>query len=332
MMKIAVIQTAFPGDVVLSSPLFAALKDEFPDYLTVAVVRPESEPLLRNNPGVDSIEQFDKYGKDSGLSGIFRLAGSLKGCQKAFIVQRHLRSAAIAYLARIPERIGFDNSAAGFLYTDRIKYRNDLHEVQRCLSLAGIDDDRYGPIVYIDDGCKDRVGELLRSSGIGGEFAVVAPGSIWPTKRYPYYPGLIHLINEKLGLPVVLLGGGEDEELAHSIATACKESLLNLTGKTDILESAAIISMAEIAIANDSAPSHLAAAVGIPVVAVFGPTVPDFGFAPYSRRSAVVDIGRMYCRPCGRHGHRRCPEKHFRCMMDLAPARIIEAAISLLGR
>jgi heptosyltransferase-2 len=332
MTEIAVIQTAFPGDVVLASALFAALKDKFPGCRIVAVVRPESEPLLRNNPSVDSVEKFDKYGEDSGISGIFRLARRLRGCRKAFIVQRHLRSAAIAYLARIPERIGFDNSPARFLYTHRIKYRDDLHEVRRCLSLAEIDDDKYSPIIYFDDRCKSRVRELLGTSGTVGAFAVIAPGSIWPTKRYPYYPGLIHLINEKLNLPVVLLGGREDMELAQSITTDCKDSPLNLVGRTDILESAAIISKAEIAFANDSAPSHLAAAVGTPVVAIFGPTVSGFGFAPYSAGSAVVDIGELYCRPCGRHGHRKCPEKHFRCMMDLAPARIIEASKSLLGR
>jgi heptosyltransferase-2 len=266
------------------------------------------------------------------MSGIVRLAGRLRGCNQAFVIQRHFRSALVAFLAGIPERIGFDNSPARFLYTRRIEYRSDFHEVRRCLSLAGIDDEKYSPIIRIDDGCRERVQRLLESSGIAGNFAVVAPGSIWPTKRYPYYPGLIHLINEKLGLPVVLIGGREDERLAQSVASDCRTPPLNLAGRTDILESAAVISKAEIAFTNDSAPAHLAAAVGTPVAAVFGPTVPRFGFTPYSANSGVVDIGDLYCRPCGRHGHKICPEKHFRCMLDLAPTKIIEAAGSLLGR
>ncbi len=333
MAKIAVIQTAFPGDVVLSTPVFEALKNELPGCETVAMVRPESVALLESNPHIDCVLPFDKYGADKGLSGLMRTAARLKGCDRAIIIQRHLRSAAVAYLARIPVRIGYGNSSARFLYTNRVEYRGDKHEVQRCLDLIGIgdDSDRYRPGVYLDDRNNRKAEELLKSGGVGADFAVVAPGSIWATKRYPYFPGLIHLINEKLNLPVVLIGGASDIQLSNTIAESCKRMPLNITGETNLLESAAIISRAKLAITNDSAPAHIAAAVDTPVITIFGPTVKEFGFSPYSEKSSVVDIGKLYCRPCTSHGSARCPQKHFRCMLELPPARIIEAAKSLLG-
>jgi len=332
MVRIAVIQTAFPGDVVLSTPVFEALKDEFPGCETVAVVRPESIPLLGSNPHIDRVLSFDKYGADKGLSGLIRTAARLKGCDRAIIIQRHLRSAVVAYLARIPMRIGYSNSNARFLYTDRVEYRGDKHEVQRCLDLIGIsDDDKYRPKIFLDDGTNRKAEDLLRSVGAGPDFAVVAPGSIWPTKRYPYFPGLIHLVNEELSLPVVLIGGPSDIELSNAIAESCKKLPPNITGETNLLESATIISKAKLAVTNDSAPAHIAAAVDTPVVAIFGPTVQEFGFSPYSEKSSVVDIGELYCRPCTTHGSARCPQRHFKCMLELQPAKIIEAAKLLLG-
>lgn len=331
MPKIAVIQTAYPGDVILSTPLFEAVKATFPGCGTVAVVRPESVCLLENNPFVDEIEAFDKYGADRGLSGIARLAGRLKGCGRAYIIQRHLRSAIIAYFARIPVRVGFACSSARMLYTHKIVYRENLHEVERCLSLLGAEAKRYRPRLYLGEDSISRADELIKSAGIYDDFAVIAPGSIWPTKRYPYFTGVIHLLKEKLNLPVVLIGGAKDARAAEEIGAGSIHKVHNLAGATSLAESAAIMSKAKIVITNDSAPAHIAAAVGAPVVAIFGSTVPRFGFAPYSGNSAVVEIGDLYCRPCGRHGAKKCPEKHFRCMLDLQPAKVIEAVLSLLA-
>jgi heptosyltransferase-2 len=333
MSKVAVIQTAFPGDVILASPMFQALKENDPDCENVAVIRPESEALLKNSPYVDRIVIFDKYGEHKGISGILKTASRLRGCQEAYIVQRHFRSALVAYLARIPVRTGYSNSSGRMLYTDRIEYRADRHEVQRCLDLLGIDVARkdYHPRIFIDDKAERKISDLLASEGAGGDFAVVAPGSIWPTKRYPYYPGLIHLIEEKLNLATVLAGGKADMQLAEEVAEACNRRSYNLAGRTDLSESAALMEKAKIVFANDSAPAHLAAAVGTPVIAIFGPTVPEFGFSPYSSKSKVVDIGELYCRPCTTHGSGQCPEKHFRCMLELPPSAIIEAARQLLG-
>ncbi len=332
-MKIAVIQTAFPGDVILSTPIFQALKDKYIGCKTVAVVRPESVCLLQNNPYIDTILPYDKYGSDSGISGILRIASKLKGCDQAIIIQRHFRSALLSLLAGIKERVGFDNSSSEILYAKKVKYQKDHHEVQRCLELIGIDniDKRYSPRIFLDNDVNARAEKKLLEAGINSDFAVVAPGSVWATKRYAHYLELTDLIANKLNLKVVMVGGISDSADAEYLASNAQNHPVNLVGKTDLLESAAIISKAKIAFTNDSAPAHIAAAVGTPVVAIFGPTSPSFGFSPYSEKSRVVDIGNLYCRPCTIHGSKKCPEKHFRCMIDLQPEVIIEAAKSLLS-
>ena len=332
MFKVAVIQTAFPGDVILSSAIFEALKKQQPCE-TTAVIRPESECLLKDNPDVNHIVVYDKYEDDKGIKGIKRIAGELKGIDRAMVVQRHFRSTLIPYLARIPERIGYDNATASFLFTKTIKYRQDKHEVERCLDLLGAADfsSQFMPRIYLDESKIGYANQILSDNRIKSNFAVIAPGSVWPTKRYPAYSKVIDLLYQKGSLPTILLGGREDISLSSSISEHANHKPIDLTGQTDLLESAAIMARASIVISNDSAPAHLAAAMNTPVIAIFGPTSPAFGFAPYSPKSAVVDVEKLYCRPCTRHGSKRCPERHFECMINLGPGKIIEAVESLLA-
>jgi heptosyltransferase-2 len=328
MSKIAVIQTAFPGDVILSLPIYEALKDRDSSSYLAGVVRPESACLLKNNPYIDEVIPFDKYGKDRGLNGISTIASKLKGYDMAILVQRHLRSAMIAAMAGISIRIGYNTSAVRLLYTMKATYRNDVHEVQRCLDLIGVDNKnrKYKPKIYIDDSTPSEAKKLLDDNEIKGDFIAIAPGSIWFTKRYVHFPELIDIIYETFDLPVVLLGGKRDLVLCTNITKACSHRPANLSGRTNLLLSAAIISKAALVIANDSAPGHIAAAVGTPVVSIFGPTVPSFGFAPYSENSSVVELDGLSCRPCSRHGSHHCPQGHFRCMNELSPEKIVSAA------
>jgi heptosyltransferase-2 len=333
MTRIAVIQTAFPGDVILATPVFEAIKVNRPNSLLSAVVRPESACILRDNPYVDNIIVYDKYRADKGISGIRKIASLLMGHDEAIIIQRHFRSAIIARMAKIPIRIGFDNSAARLLYTSRVKYDRDKHEVLRCLDLIGEDDPniRFKPRIFINPQISRQADEILHRNGIASGFAVVAPGSVWATKRYAHYDHLINLIHDRFELPAVLVGGADDKDMALALSSKVSHKPLDLTGQTDLLLSAAIISKAKIIFCNDSAPAHIAAAVGTPVVAIFGPTVPEFGFAPYSKNSVVVGHDGLDCRPCSLHGTKKCPRGHFRCMIDLSSEKILEAGKSLLA-
>jgi len=329
--KFAVIQTAFPGDVILSTPIFEALKDKYPGCGITAVVRPESEILIRFNPNIENIIVYDKYGKDKGLTGIFRIARKLRENDEAVIIQRHLRSVFISFFAGIKRRTGFDIASGKFLYTDKIRYMKNRHEVERVLDLIAVDnnDKRYRPKIFIDEAAKSHADDVIKKNKIDSSFAVLCPGSVWATKRYPFFDRLARLIKEKFDIPILLIGGKDDFDLFEEICNKVDIPIINLAGQTNILQSAAVIKRAKFVISNDSAPAHIAAAVGTPVIAIFGPTTEKFGFAPYSEQSIIVDIGKLYCRPCSSHGSKKCPEGHFKCMNELRPELIIESAKSL---
>jgi len=331
-LKIAVIQTAFPGDVILSTPIFTALVDKYRNCKITAVVRPESEILLRHNPNIENIIVYDKYGKDKGILGIYRLAKELKGNDQAIIIQRHLRSALITFFAGIKSRIGYDRASGRSLYTMAIPYSSEKHEVDRVLDLIAVQNGgkRYKPHIAIDRKTVSEVDDKLKLLIGDTEFAVLCPGSVWPTKRYPHFDKLAILINDEFEIPILFIGGKDDHEIIEELTAKLDFSINNLAGKTDFLESAEIISRAKFVITNDSAPAHIASAVGSPVIAVFGPTTEDFGFGPYSESSQIVDIGGLYCRPCSTHGSNQCPETHLRCMNDIKPETIIDAVNSLI--
>jgi heptosyltransferase-2 len=157
-------------------------------------------------------------------------------------------------------------------------------------------------------------------------FVALAPGSIWGTKRWPYYPALAMALDR----PVAVIGGAEDAPLANAVIAAAPGRAASAAGALSLRASAALIHRAAVLVTNDSAPLHLATAVGTPVVAVFGPTVPEFGFGP--RGPADIALGNvgLACRPCSRHGPQRCPLGHHRCMRDLA-AETVAAAVTAVA-
>ncbi len=155
----------------------------------------------------------------------------------------------------------------------------------------------------------------------------MAPGSIWGTKRWPYYRELAERLATRYRIAVV--GGADDADLARAIVDAAGTDAVDATGRLTILASAELIQRAHVLVTNDSLPQHLASAVGTPTVTMFGPTVPEFGFGPLAPLSMTLGIETLACRPCHHHGPRVCPLGHWRCMKDLDVARV-ESAVELI--
>jgi heptosyltransferase-2 len=160
----------------------------------------------------------------------------------------------------------------------------------------------------------------------------VAPGSVWNTKRWPAdrFADLVRRLNAAR-LPVVLVGGKDDVPLCDEIARAAGHpAVLNVAGRLSLLQSAELIRRCRLVVSNDSAPMHLAVAMRVPVVAIFGATVPSFGFSPAGPRDVVVETGGLSCRPCGIHGGKRCPVGTFECMLAIDTARVFDRVAALL--
>ncbi len=328
-----VIQTSFLGDTVLTTPLLAQLANRGP---VDVVTTPASAALLANHPAVRAILPYDKRGADRGLRGLWRMARRLRrgNYDVAFLAQGSWRSAALAWLAGIPSRMGFATSAGRLLYTKRVPYRDDLHHAARLLMLARPNGreplpSELKPSLAPGDRERAEVDRLLATAGVrtGERLVALAPGSVWATKRWPYYPELAQLLAGNARILVV--GSAADSPLAHAILLGVPGAV-DTTGQLSLLASAELVRRAAVVVTNDSAPLHLASAMDTPTVAVFGPTVPEFGFGPLSSRASVVGHDTLTCRPCDRHGPQRCPLGHFRCMRELTPESVAERVRALL--
>jgi heptosyltransferase II len=335
--KILIIQTAFLGDVVLSTPLIKAVKKKYAHSKIFFLLIPQSKELLQNNPHLDGIIVYDKKDKERGVSSFIALARRIRasGFELAVIPHRSFRSALLAYLAGIPQRVGFDKSSGAFLLTKKIEYTQNQPEVKRNLSLLETDitpeSDCLPELFPCEDDFK-YIEELFKNWDVKREDKVVgiAPGSVWNTKRWlpERFGEVAESLIEKLGAKVIFIGGKEDEKLCLEIASNMKSKPFITAGKTSPLQSAALISRCRVILSNDTAPMHMAVAMRVPVVAIFGSTIPEFGFAPTGKNDLVIQK-EIYCRPCGIHGRKKCPEKHFRCMKEITTEEVFEAVRKL---
>ncbi len=329
-----VIQTSFLGDTVLTTPLLVQLARRGPVDI---VTTPASAALLANHPAVRHVIPYDKRGADRGLGGLISLAQRLKAeaYDVAFLAQGSWRSAALALVAGIPSRVGFATSAGRLFYTKRVSYSEHLHHAARLLMLARPNGrepsvDELQPTLHPGDAERAAVDALLATNGLTAReaFVTLAPGSVWGTKRWPYYPELAQQLAS--AARVAIVGGPDDSELARAIVAAVPRAI-DATGQLSLLASADLIGRSMALVTNDSLPLHLGSAMATPTVAIFGPTVPAFGFGPLAPRSIVLGHTALACRPCDRHGPQRCPLEHFKCMRELEPNGVAEKVRALLS-
>ncbi len=332
-------QTAFLGDLILTLPLLQVLKARIPAVRTTTVTIPLAAGAILHHPDVDDRIVYDKKGSERGLRCALRLARRLREerFDVALIPHRSIRSALLCRLARIPRRIGFSTSAGRFLLTDVVQYERDSHEIMRNLSLLkplGIrTETRELPRLYPDAADREVVEKFFVShAGLdSGKLIAVAPGSVWNTKRWPEekFAGLVRDLTAG-GYSVVLVGGSEDSALCGCLeAGLAGSSVASAAGLMSVLQSAELIRRSRVLVSNDSAPVHIAVAVGTPVVALFGATIPGFGFAPAGPSDIVMETTGLTCRPCSIHGGEKCPIGTFDCMNRINVRDVQERAVSL---
>jgi heptosyltransferase-2 len=319
-----VIQTSFLGDVILTTPLIAELAKRGP---VDVLVTPTGAAALANNPDIRTVIRYDKrgtYGSALGLWQTLREIRARRPYQAAYLAQGSFRSGAIAMMTGAKERIGFASSTGRLLYTTQLPYRPQRHHAERLWSLSMSEcadpptRDQIRPRLYPSDEERSRIDMLLRQSeGADEPFVALAPGSAWGTKRWPYFPALAKRLVDDYRIAII--GSKSDSSLAAEIVEGLPlDRVINGVG-LPLLASAELIGRARTIVTNDSAPQHLASAMGTPTLTIFGPTVPEFGFGPLAERHVVAGHESLSCRPCSRHGPQRCPLGHWRCMRELTP-------------
>jgi len=331
--RLLVVQTGFLGDVVLTTPLIAELRQRLaPESLTV-LTTPQARPLLQDHPAVDHVLVDAKRTDNSGPLGLLKAAKKLrdKGFTLAAAAHKSLRTALLLTLAGIPLRIGFRQSPGWFLYHRTAHRDRDRHEVERILCLMrafGIEPEACDrqPFVAYGKAADEKAQALLREAAIQERESIfiICPGSVWPTKRWTVegYAALVQRLEHDYGR-VLICGGLEDVEVARAVHEQAGKQGLNLTGRADLQTFMALVDRARVVLSNDSAPMHIAAARNVPVVAIFCATTPSLGYGPYSNRAIVVEKKTLFCRPCSRHGAVSCPRRTEECMRTVTVHEVL---------
>jgi heptosyltransferase-2 len=326
-----VIQTAFLGDAVLTTPLIAELAKGGP---VDVVTTPAAAAVLANNPAIRALIPYDKNGADAGIGGFLRFAGKLRsaGYDAAYLAQQSARSGALAFASGAKQRVGFATASGRMFYSKKVDYRRDAHHSARLLELASAESGADStPRLFPGIAERAAVDRLLalHESGSDAPLLALAPASVWATKRWPYYQDVARELGHEVR--IVVLGAAEDQALAKEVARAAGNTAINAAGQLSLLASAELIRRCRVIVTNDSAPQHLASAMGTPTLTVFGPTAPVFGFGPLAPHSQSVGVETLSCRPCDSHGPRKCPLGHWRCMLELSPRQVTDRVRLILS-
>lgn len=306
------------------------MRDTYPKSEITYLTTPIGASILRNNPHITHIIEYDKRGEHRGIRGFWSIAKKLKMESYNLVItpHRYLRSTFLSFLTGAPIRRGYDNATASFLHNEKFHYDKNKHEVEKLLSFVPKNEGkRYEIELFPMELEKNKVDTLLKDRR--EKLVVIAPGSKWFTKKWPleYFNQVIRELEKREDTTVVIIGGKE-ERLLNIPAT---KNSMDLRGMTTLLELAEVISRADVVVTNDSSPIHIASAFPkVKILAIFGPTVKELGFFPWSKNSKVFQVENLECRPCSLHGGNSCPKKHFKCMLDIKPETILnEIVISI---
>ncbi len=316
MERILIIQTAFLGDLILSTGFFRKVKEKYPDSYITLLVNKGTESILSGNPYINEVIPIDK--KKTFKNPLFFLLFLFTLRKKNFSIclSPHFshRSSLISYFSGAKIRIGYFESGFSFLHTKRFsRPLRGPHEVEKLFFLLE-ETNILNPEIYLKADDVKNISEIIDKKP---SYIAIAPSSLWETKRMPIFKfsELIKLILSKTEYLPIIIGSKNDRALSKILNDEFGDKILDLTGNTSLLELSYVISKSKCVISNDSSPIHIASAFNIPTLAIFGATIPEFGYTPLSDKTYISQI-QIECRPCGIHGGKVCPKKHFKCMID----------------
>jgi len=337
--KILIRATNWVGDAIMALPALRAVRGRFPEASLSIVARPYVADIYRGQGICDELIPYDPKGAHSGLGGRERLARELRS-QKfdvALMLQNAFDAAWLAWRAGVPQRIGYARDGRSLLLTKKIPVPKPgeipAHEQFYYLELfrrAGWIDSLSGEsqiALRVSEEKSHRAEEVLVSAGASPHRVRIAIGAgasygsakCWPPERFAEF---VNRFRVHTDVDVVFFGTAAEQQVSEAIVSGVKGPSVSLVGRTAIADLPALLSRCQLFVGNDSGAMHVAAAVGLPVVAVFGPTDPH-GTAPVTPRCTVVQE-KTYCSPCFL---RRCPIDH-RCMTNVYAEQVEEAAQS----
>jgi heptosyltransferase-1 len=303
--RILIFKPSAIGDVVHTLPILNLLKRRWPDAKISWLITPVCAPLVQGHPQVDEVISFNRkrwghlWRSPTATTAFIKFMMSLRNRHFDWVLdfQGLFRSGIMSWATGAPIRVGFDDAREGapMFYTHAVPSGGwwNQHAIGRYLHLAAACGCEMGPVEYqfvVDDADRAAAASMVPN---GTRFAILLPGTIWPTKHWPAekFAQLVKPLKDRFKLESVILGGPADSAIAAKIAGA-----INLAGKTTLRQTIALIERAALVIANDSGPMHIACALNRPLVTLFGPTSPLLT-GPYGRPDTVLRLD-LPCSPC----------------------------------
>lgn len=320
-MKVLIVRFSSIGDIVLTTPVVRCLKQQVDNIEIHYLTKNNFISVIENNPYIDKIHTI---GND--LKSLISL---LKQENFDLVIDLHhnVRTLRLKYFLG-KKSVSFNklNWKKFLITTFKINKLPKHHIVDRYLetiNFLGVLNDNKGLDYFISSKDEVDIASMLPVHYLNGYYALVIGGSYY-TKQIPI--NKLKQICEKSSLPLVLLGGKEDVDVASELHKAFPTQTLNMCGKMSLNQSASIIKQSKKVITSDTGLMHIAAAYKKNIISIWGNTIPEFGMGPYMAGddSQIVEVNHLSCRPCSKLGYRKCPKGHFKCMneIDLSPINL----------
>jgi heptosyltransferase-2 len=339
MKKILVIQTAFLGDLLLSIPMLLRLRELYSDAEITLLCRKGLGEVFKELKLANLVVELNKKNKSEFSETI----SNLKKNSYDLLICPHesYRSAFITLQIKAKEKIGFKELWNFFVFHKSIERDMKLPDALRQLSLLSLIDKESKRAIEEYKKNPDKIPEIskmgirnkilahlkyveiLQKFNIPRNSVFIAPGSVWNTKRWTAegFAQTAKTLSEKN--PIVFIGSPDEKVLSEDISRQVPGSK-NLAGETSLLELLVLLTIGKLLVCNDSGAMHLASVAELPTVAIFGPTVLDLGYEPWQEKAIVVESKDLKCRPCGKHGHEKCPINTHECMKSISSREVLE--------
>lgn len=337
-----IIRLSSLGDIVLTTPVIKSLKQKFPDSEIFFLTKSQYQDLLKNDPRIFSLIEFDPLEKHKGIPGFLKLLKDLRSYNFDLMIDLHanLRSFLLCHLLKANIKIKYNKRwLARFLLVHlkfiKIKPIHTVDSYLKTLKRIDVKSSEKNPKIYLDQEGENFMKDFLMEKKIEKDDIVVGihPGARWETKRWTEekFAKVCQILNQKLPVKIILFGDQKDREIIERISPSIEDQRVFKAVSLSLNKFMGLIKRCDCFVTNDSGPMHIASAMGVPVVAIFGPTHPKLGFAPIGSENIILTAD-VKCSPCSLHGEKRCHRKSRFCMDLIEPERVADAVEKLLKK
>ena len=327
-MKFLIIRFSSIGDIVLTTPVIRCLKQQVPDAEVHVLVKESFHSIVINNPYIDKVQVL-AHSWDLMIHEL-----KLEEYDQIIDLHNNLRTLRVKKALGKPAHSFNKLNLQKYIYTNlKWNLMPDKHIVDRYMetvSSFNVKNDGKGLDYFISE--DDEVNQHdIPASHHAGYIAIVI-GAAHNTKKYPVHK--LQALCEKLDHPVILLGGKEDMKEGEAISISDPVKIYNACGKFSINESADLVKKSKLVITNDTGLMHIAAAYKKPIISLWGNTVPSFGMYPYygdnyldkqsQKPFNMLQVRKLWCRPCSKIGYDKCPRGHFKCMENIEVSEVLQ--------